>query len=268
MLLHNCPALHHALHQESCPGHTGLDTYGVVERSNGSLYFNTNEEATYPVGFCAAYAPAESHALREWTYNVLPQSPEDREGWLRQQLAQATARLQQFQTQEEAVTTIITLLDHMVPGLEHIHMEHMLRLVDFKGGDVRLDVETTPGSKQDFPYPAFAWDWSTTQAYAWSQSQHINILEVLACLNAFKGRLSDRIQHNQRFLHVCDSRVACAVICKGRSSSKRLNHVLRKILGLSLATNSYPLMLWTISQWMPFDRGSRLHHRKEQKDDG
>lgn len=54
-----------------------------------------------------------------------------------------------------------------------------------------------------------------------------------------------------------DTMVTAAVIAKGRSSSRILNRTLRRIAGLTLAGDLYPLALWTISGWNYSDAGSR-----------
>ena len=42
--------------ERPCPGHTGLLTYEVEERSDGSLHYPTSEEAEYPWALCKEYA--------------------------------------------------------------------------------------------------------------------------------------------------------------------------------------------------------------------
>ena len=158
-----------------------------------------------------------------------------------------------------------TLLDNMHQGHEADHLREMARLVDFRGGDVRLDQDDVPVSKQDYPYPAFRWEWTLKQTYPWRQPQHINILELTAVLNSWRRRMKERMRIGERVPHVCDSRVTCAVVAKGRSSSRRLNHVLRRLAALMLITDTYPMMMWTISGWMPADAGSR--HVTINKDD-
>ena len=56
---------------------------------------------------------------------------------------------------------------------------------------------------------------------------------------------------------VLDSKVAANAIAKGRSSSRRLNRQLRRLLAVVLASDQYPLVLWTISKWNFADKPSR-----------
>ncbi len=85
----------------------------------------------------------------------------------------------------------------------------------------------------------------------------MHVLELLAFFNYFRSLAAFSDQHGQRLLHVLDSRVCSCVLSKGRSSSKLLNPVLRRIFGVSLAADLYVLPLWTISDWNFADAGSR-----------
>ncbi len=144
------------------------------------------------------------------------------------------------------------------PGGEVEHLRDLLDIVDFRGSDVRLDIGVVlEGSRQPIPYPAICWDWTCLQAYSWKQSGHINVLELIAFFNYFLSLASFSDRHGHRLLHVLDSRVCSCVLSKGRSSSKLLNRVLRRILGVSLAADFYVLPLWTISAWNFADAGSR-----------
>ena len=61
-----------------------------------------------------------------------------------------------------------------------------------------------------------------------------------------------------RFFHLLDSQVAIAVLCKGRSSSWKMNQVLRRISALTLAAGLIPAYGYFMSQWNPSDGPSRL----------
>ena len=63
--------------------------------------------------------------------------------------------------------------------------------------------------------------------------------------------------HSCRFLHVLDSRVVSCVLAKGRSSSSKLNRVLRRVSALMLASDVYVFPLWTVSGWNFADFGTR-----------
>ena len=79
--------------ERPCPGHTGLLTYEVEERSDGSLHSPTSEEAEYPWALCKEYARGLKAQIQK---ERVPQQvhQEAREGWYLRQLMRSTARLQ------------------------------------------------------------------------------------------------------------------------------------------------------------------------------
>ena len=151
----------------------------------------------------------------------------------------------------------------MVVGKELEHLRAMVRMADYRGTDVRLMTgEPLRESRLQAPYPAFRWKWKTQLSWAWRMEQHINILEMQAFLTHLRHRARVTGTFGQRFLHILDSRVSCGVIAKGRSSSRRLNRVARRIAALALAYDNSPLTLWTISKWNFSDFASRVHEPK------
>ena len=98
-------------------------------------------------------------------------------------------------------------------------------------------------------------------SYKWKQpyAQHINVLELTAVLSELRRRSRDQSQHNHRFFCIVDSLVTFYVFGKGRSSSKRLNRICRRVTALTLASGLIPVSLWTISKWN-FSDGSRPDH--------
>ena len=113
------------------------------------------------------------------------------------------------------------------------------------------------GHRQVIPYPAMVWAWRSVQAYAWQQPHHINVLELVAFFNYLRACARKPDNHSNRILHVLDSRVASCVIAKGRSSSCKLNRILRRVSALLLASDVYVFPLWTVSGWNFADFGTR-----------
>jgi hypothetical protein len=147
----------------------------------------------------------------------------------------------------------------MKAGAEKEHTLEVLQQADHRGADACLETQQLFGPiRQKVPYPAFRWDWKTKDAWRWKHEQHINMLEAQAFLHHLRTRSADPRRHNERFVHVLDSQVAVGVLAKGRSSSHRLNRICKRVAGLALATNQYPLYLWTISKWNYADLGSRI----------
>ena len=52
-----------------------------------------------------------------------------------------------------------------------------------------------------------------------------------------------------RYSHLVDSMVTANVVAKGRSSSKPLHRLARKLMAIVIACGTYPIILWTVSKW-------------------
>ena len=260
-LLHNIPQLHAALHSEECAGHEDgeLLPYEVNVNEDGTLLFDTESEAEYPFGLCQAYAQAVKSAVKEWSLQSIPVTLSLRSEWLENTLLHhATKLLAKQSITSEVMPSLVSLLESMVPGKELSHLHTLLKLGDFRGTDVCLSHQTLlDPSRQVVPYPAFAWKWKTSQSYSWRQSQHINALEFTALLNYIRDIVSRPEVHSSRLFHVLDSRVSSCIVAKGRSSSRLLNRLCRRLAAFSLAADLYIMPLWTISKWNFSDAASR-----------
>lgn len=89
-------------------------------------------------------------------------------------------------------------------------------------------------------------------------SDHINILECHDNLSATKWRCRNHRRLETKFLHLLDSQVGIAVNVKKRSSSRKLNRVVRATCSYELAGFLHPLYGCTRSCDNPADFGSRL----------
>eukprot|EP00438_Fugacium_kawagutii_P025118 Skav230791 [mRNA] locus=scaffold312:65520:71347:+ [translate_table: standard] len=219
------------LHRD-CPGHPNLRPYEVEERADGSLRFDTADEAEYPVGLCEAYATAFRRALDAKQYFEMVVQDEF-ERYYQHELEQSTSRLASAHV-TKAVAYELTVQDYKLrPGKEAHHLKSLLRHATFRGTDVRLhlDLEGLEGTEvHEVPYLAMRWQWRTIMAYPWRQEGHINELEVNAVAVFLKRRARSQRQHSTKFFHVLDSSVSRGALAKGRSSSKRLNKVVRKCI--------------------------------------
>ena len=262
-LLHNIPHLHAALHSPQCQGQHAFELldYRVAENSDGSLRFDTEEEAEYPFEFCLAYAKSIKAAIREWSLLSIPPSLSLRSKWVEDMLLNnATKLLARKDIADDVMPTLIDLLNGMEPGAESEHLHELLRMGDFRGTDVVLASQTILDStRQVVPYPAFAWKWRTVQGYPWKQMHHINALEFTAFLNYVRSIVVNPATHSLRCFHVLDSRVSSCIVAKGRSSSRLLNRLCRRLAAFTLASDTYFLPLWTISKWNFSDAASRHH---------
>ena len=262
-LMHNMPLLHAALHSPQCLGYHDheLLEYGVKETADGSLLFDTEEEAEYPFSLCLAYAKAVKATIREWSLMSIPPSFSLRARWMEDMLLNhATKLLSKQEVTDDIMPTLVDLLQGMEPGAETDHLHELLRMGDFRGTDVILCSQTPlDTSRQIVPYPAFAWKWQTVQSYEWKQAQHINALEFTALLNYVRRVVAEPSNHSLRCFHVLDSRVSSCIVAKGRSSSRIINRLCRRLAAFTLASDTYFLPLWTISKWNFSDAASRHH---------
>ena len=152
-----------------------------------------------------------------------------------------------------------------VKQLSQQMVHHFLRRAEYHGSDVRLDVGLIykPDAAPRTSVDPTRWVWTVGDAYPFKTAEHINILELRAILHALQWRARSSLSHNKRFLHLSDSQICLAVLSKGRSSSKRVNHVLRRICALCLAMNWYPLWAWVESRLNPADEPSRRFEVKD-----
>ncbi len=152
-----------------------------------------------------------------------------------------------------------------VKELSQQMVHHFLRRAEYRGSDVRLDVGLIykPDAAPRTSVDPTRWVWTVGDAYPFKSPEHINILELRAILHALQWRARSSLTHSKRFLHLSDSQICLAVLSKGRSSSKRINHVLRRICALCLVMNWYPLWAWVESRLNPADEPSRRFEGKD-----
>ena len=232
--------------------------YTVHEDENGRLVFDTEEESEYPWGLCKAYARGllaqmrTDGILRNW-------GPHYRAKWFETELELSTQRLAESAVNLPVAMELAILEEKMLPGEEQVHLQEMLRQISYRGTDLRLVAVLTDEAEtqHEFPYPAQRWDWRTVMSFPWAQEAHINELEMCAILATTKHRGRSTAKFHQRWFHIVDSMVSRGVLAKGRSSSRRLNRVMRKNTASLLAQNSYQVPMWTISRWNFADDASR-----------
>ncbi len=98
--------------------------------------------------------------------------------------------------------------------------------------------------------------WTTSHKCKFAHRQHINILE----LKMIKAELVDLVKNipaAHRAVLLVDSRVAIGAFCKGRSSSRQLNRILRSMIGWSIAGEKSLHLIWVQSKSNPSDHPSR-----------
>ena len=125
------------------------------------------------------------------------------------------------------------------------------------------DIRVTSGHvmcPEAFPRQSAAacwWSWKGTFKCRWKRGDHINSLEMRGILLALKHRAQRLKESSVRFTHLTDSYVSMSIISKGRTSSRLLLPVLRKISAWILACNFHMLLLHVESTENPADAASR-----------
>ena len=132
------------------------------------------------------------------------------------------------------------------------------RSASYIGSGVRLgtgelvDPHTWPRASVNASW----WRWRTVVAYPLG-GQHINALELRACLAALRWRLTTSERSRRRITHFTDSQVSLSVMVKGRSSSRVLRFVLRRYNSLISAACLYAAYAYISTSTNPADRPSR-----------
>lgn len=153
----------------------------------------------------------------------------------------------------------------MRPGEEYLHLRSLLAQMGYRGTDMRAYIKLTDEAEEshEVPYPALRWEWKTIMAFPWKQEAHINELELCAVVASVKHRGRSVHKFHKRWFQILDSMVSRGALSKGRSSSKRLNRLLRRSASQQLCQNSYLVPLWTVSRWNFSDRASRKYEEEE-----
>eukprot|EP00438_Fugacium_kawagutii_P030064 Skav225587 [mRNA] locus=scaffold901:108728:113061:+ [translate_table: standard] len=128
---------------------------------------------------------------------------------------------------------------------------HFLRKVS----DIRLDSDVIfkPGSCPRSAVDPDKWEWRHGRAFKWRFQQHINLLELKALLHSVQWRSRRSGYHSFRTMILCDSQAAIAVVAKGRSSSKQVNFLLRRLCALCLSLNVFLLVCYVDTAANPAD---------------
>ena len=135
----------------------------------------------------------------------------------------------------------------------------LLSRVNHTGSDVRI---TTGAYMNPKAYPrqgvsAHWWKWSHLFKVAWKSTDHINGLELRAIFLALKHAVSHLKVVDSRLFHISDSYVCLSIIAKGRTSSSRLNAILRQFNAYLLAFGLYWIQGHVESTENPTDEASR-----------
>ena len=136
---------------------------------------------------------------------------------------------------------------------------HVSRHVAQNGSDVciALGVPYSPKHAHHTSLRAPWWDWKIVFTTKWDFHSHINSLEMRMILQALQWRSRNPDNFSTRWLRLADSMVCNYILSKGRTSSKLLQPLVRKINSLQLAMNGAQLHGHVDSAANPTDAPSR-----------
>ena len=139
----------------------------------------------------------------------------------------------------------------------------LMKAVDYRGAAVNLarapaellsDVLTKRGAPQ-LSFDPRGLSWRRSFAWKWKDKEHITILETRATFALHRNVA--RSSRGMRYFVLPDNTPSMGALAKGRSCSRRLNAVLRRVGALLLAADLYPYYAWTASELQPADEDSR-----------
>ena len=200
-----------------------------------------------------------SRTCKEVMQRLQPGSSGDLQGLLFRDSFQTNLPFQTIQQDEAAQRRLIQKLTHLVSP---------------KGTDVMLKSGTEPLPQSHRLRNSLSpglWQWKTICGWKWRPHQgqapeHINKLELRAIHTSLKWRLFRRKTTGGRFLHLVDSMVSLQLLNKGRTSSRKLRRVSKKIASLLLGGNLLLVLAYTNTKTNPADRPSRRSHKRKWGD--
>ena len=99
--------------------------------------------------------------------------------------------------------------------------------------------------------------WFPIVSSPWNGPEHINLLELRALLTAVRWAASSPHSAGALLTIFCDSQVVCGALSTGRSSSRKLNNLLRALTSILLAYDMRLHVVWCPTGINPADHASR-----------
>ena len=134
---------------------------------------------------------------------------------------------------------------------------------EFRGADARLvdrvdlrDVDAAPAADPALAAALAAWPWQVRAAYD-MEVDHINAQELRALVGLITRRCRSSANFKQRLVALLDNLAACGAAAKGRSSSRHMNRLLRRLGVFLLAADVYIAPRYIASAVNPADPPSR-----------
>ena len=145
-------------------------------------------------------------------------------------------------------------------------------LMSTRGTDVLIQAVSEPTRSYDrlrTSVPSKLWKWRTACSWRWKPpregqgAEHINKLELRAVLTAIKWRVMKTKLTNARFLHLVDSLVSLHIVNKGRSSSHKLKHIMKRISAWLLLSGNSCILGYVDTGQNPADAPSRRGEKRK-----
>ena len=136
---------------------------------------------------------------------------------------------------------------------------YLLTRTNHTGSDIRIATGEilNPKAHPRQGVEANWWNWLPSFRVRWKHHEHINKLELRSILLAVLYRVNHFHETNLRIFHISDSYVCLSVIGKGRTGSKQLTTVLRKLNAVLLAHGLTLIIGHVESTMNPTDGASR-----------
>ena len=147
----------------------------------------------------------------------------------------------------------------LAPNEPHLLNRLLLSRVNHTGSDVRVSTGAIVNPKS---YPRQGaesdwWSWIPVFHTRWNCSEHINILELRSIFLTIKHHVTHLRSSDCRIFHLSDSYVCISIVAKGRTSSLRLQRVLRQLNSYLLAFGIVLILCHVESTKNPTDHASR-----------
>ena len=134
---------------------------------------------------------------------------------------------------------------------------------EFRGEDARLvdrvdlpDELSAPPADPVLAASIASWQWRVTAAYE-LEIDHINAQELRVFVSLVVRRCRAAANAGQRLVALLDNQAASGAAAKGRSSSRRMNRLLRRLAAFLMAADLYIAPLYIPSAVNPADPPSR-----------
>ena len=141
----------------------------------------------------------------------------------------------------------------------------LLRRADHRGTDVRIDLQQPfrPDAWPRTPICPRKWRWQVILKFLWKRpGAHINELELRAVFTLLRSLARSSGNIGMRFGVLVDSSVVLGIAAKGRSCSRLLNSILRRLNAHVLASGFYVFFGYVASDANPADAPSRCRGSK------